>query len=291
MKKSLFALTLAVSFAGAAICATDASAAVVELADGRTIQGEILAGQTTDEGLAVRVFQTGGVVVVDWDLVLPERAKKLRVEYGIDVPDDEQFTDQESANKFYAQDVTFVLDMMTRLNGGDGHFAGAVDTKRTAAGGHSSGFPAVSGAAVVDKRIAALISFDSGVPAIVRREGLGVPVFLFRGEKDSYTDLFFRGKNVHPKGTIYTVDFFRVHRADFYDLVISGTTHSSVYDEYLFAETALERESYIRNHTIIAKYAVAYLDQVLKDIESPLLKEPSVDDPSTTLRVIPSLNP
>jgi len=88
MKKHAFALTLALG----ALVAGTATAAVVELADGRTIQGEILAGQTTDDGLAVRVFSTGGVVVIDWDLVLPERAKAMRVEYGIDVAEDERVT-------------------------------------------------------------------------------------------------------------------------------------------------------------------------------------------------------
>ncbi len=84
LMRAVLALTLV------AVSVTSASAAVVELADGRTIQGEILAGQTSEDFLAVRVFQTGGVVLVKWKLVLPERAKALRVEYGIEVPEDEQ---------------------------------------------------------------------------------------------------------------------------------------------------------------------------------------------------------
>ncbi len=163
-----------------------------------------------------------------------------------------------------------------------------MDIGRVGAVGHSSGFPAVSGAAVTDKRIKALISFDAGVPRIVRREGLDVPILLFRGATDSYTDLFFRGDDVHPKGTIYDVDFFRVHRGGFYDLVISGTTHNSVYDEYLFAETDAERDLSIRNHRIIAAYAAAFLDQVLNGQDSPLLGETAEDNPHTTLRMIPA---
>lgn len=206
-------------------------------------------------------------------------------------PNDQQFADQQSANKFYAEDVMFVLDKISELNQGDGdrRFAGTVDIGRIAAGGHSSGFPAVSGAAVIDNRIKALISFDAGVPKIVRREGLDVPILLFRGATESYTDLFFRGENVHPKGTIYDVDFFRVQRGDFYDLVISGTTHTSVYDEYLFAETDVERDLSIRNHAIIAAYSVAFLDQILKGLDSSLLGETARDKPHTTLRVIPAL--
>jgi hypothetical protein len=205
-------------------------------------------------------------------------------------PNDEQFIDQQSANKFYAEDVMFVLDKIAELNrvDPDGRFTGSVDIERVGAAGHSSGFPAVSGAAVMDKRIKALISFDAGVPKIVRREGLDVPILLFRGETGSYTDLFFRGEDTHPKGTIYDVAFFRVHRGDFYDVVVAGTTHNSVYDEYLFAESDAEREQSIRNHDTFAEYAVAFLDQVLTGQDSPLF-EKGAEDPRATLRVIPAL--
>ncbi|HWS99591.1 MAG TPA: hypothetical protein VN256_04900 [Pyrinomonadaceae bacterium] len=188
-------------------------------------------------------------------------------------PNDLQFPTQEDADRFYAGDVIFVLDQLAQLNKKDdgGRFAGKIDMKRVAAGGHSSGFPAASGAAVRDKRIRGLISFDAGVPSIVRREGLGVPLLLFRAETNSYTDLFFRGEKVHPKGTIYDVDFFRAHRADFYDLVISGTTHASVYDEYLFAEDEQERENSTRNHKIIERFAAEFLGKIFSAKASPLL--------------------
>ncbi len=203
-------------------------------------------------------------------------------------PNDSQFPSQEYANRFYAEDVSFVLDRLSELNRDDPdrRFIGTLDFDRVAAGGHSSGFPAVSGAAVRDRRIKALVSFDAGVPRIVRREGLDQPILLFRADRESYTDLFFRGENMNPKGTIYDVNFFRVHRADFYDLVIAGTTHSSVYDQYLYAESAAERELSIRNHGIIERYAVAFLDQILKGSEAPLLGEEASDSPDATLRVI-----
>ena len=202
-------------------------------------------------------------------------------------PEDSQFPTQESANLFYADDVIFVLDKLSELNMKDpeDRFTGAIDMERISAGGHSSGFPAVSGAAVRDNRIKGLISFDAGVPKIVRREGLDEPILLFRADTASYTDLFFRGKNINPKGTIYDVDFFRVHRADFYDLVISGTTHSSVLDQYIFTEDKKERELSMRNHKIIARYTVAFLAKVLDDTDSSLLNATAIN-PHATLRVI-----
>jgi hypothetical protein len=205
-------------------------------------------------------------------------------------PNDNQFTDQQSANKFYAEDVTFVLDKLAELNrnDGNGRFKEAIDMDRVAAGGHSSGFPAVSGAAVTDTRIRALVSFDAGVPKIVRRVGLDVPILLFRGATASYTDVFFRGQGVHPKGTIYDVDFFRVHRSYFYDLLVVGTTHNSVYDEYLFAETDADREQSIRSHVIFATFTVAYLEQVLRSHGQTRLPEAAIANEDVTLRVIPA---
>ncbi len=201
-------------------------------------------------------------------------------------PMDSQFPNQAYANRFYADDVIFVLDQLDELNKNDpdGRFTGTIDMDRVAAGGHSSGFPAVSGAAVSDERIKALISFDAGVPRIVRQFGLDVPILLFRADSASYTDLFFRGKNVHPKGTIYDVDFFRVHRSDFYDLVISGTTHNSVYDQYLFTEDAADKQLSMRNHKIMDAAASAFLDLVLNGADTLLLDADLA--PYTRLRVI-----
>jgi len=200
---------------------------------------------------------------------------------------DSQFSSQAEANAFYAADVRFVIDRMLVLNDRDpeGPFERSIDPQRIAAGGHSSGFPAASGAAVVDKRIRALISFDAGAPRVVREKGLDVPILLFRADSSSSTDLFFRGPKVHPKGTIYDVSFFRMHRADFYDLVISGTTHNSIYDEYLFAESEEEKTLSVRNHRIIARVASEYLNMVTRNEESKIL---SGDEElaHTVLRVI-----
>ena len=64
-----------------------ASADVVPLADGRILHGELLADRSGDEeGLAVRVYETGGTVLVSWDHVLPEEAKAIRLRFGIDTP-------------------------------------------------------------------------------------------------------------------------------------------------------------------------------------------------------------
>lgn len=69
---------------------TVARAEQIELANGRVLHGEILGGQTTDDGLAVKVFATGGTVMVRWDHVLESRRRQLRLDYGIDIEEEEQ---------------------------------------------------------------------------------------------------------------------------------------------------------------------------------------------------------
>ena len=240
--------------------------------------------RSSSYGTLLSNLASQGYVVVG--LNHPYMGKLALASGEVTEPMDSQFPNQEYANRFYADDVIFALDQLDELNKNDPHgrFTGTIDMDRIAAGGHSSGFPAVSGAAVRDDRIKALISFDAGVPPIVRQFGLDVPILLFRADSASYTDLFFRGENVHPKGTIYDVDFFRVHRSDFYDLVIAGTTHNSVYDEYLFAEDAEDKQLSMRNHKIMGIVASAFLSNVLNGRDTSLLDAELA--PYTRLRVI-----
>ncbi len=205
---------------------------------------------------------------------------------GLTEPNDSQFENQAEANAFYARDVSFVLDRLETLEQAD--LAPAMDLDRVAACGHSSGFPAVSGAAVNDPRIRALVSFDSGVQRIVRDRGLDVPILLVRADQESYTALFFRDEETHPKGTIDDVDFFRVHRAALFDLNIDSTTHNSIYDEYLFAETGLEAKTSLRNHRLVADHVAAFLEQELGNGSSDTLEKRAGESTFVELRKIPA---
>ena len=243
--------------------------------------------RSSSHGTFLSNLASNGYIVVG--LNHPFMGKIALSNLEITEPSDSQFPTQDDANRFYSDDVIFAINQLSNLNEQDpiGRFTGTMDLKRISAGGHSSGFPAASGAAVRDPRIKALVSFDSGVPRAVRDKGLDVPIFLFRAETESYTDLFFRGEHVHPKGTIYDVNFFRVMRADFYDLVISGTTHQSCYDEYLFAEKKEERDISLRNHQLFGMYTAAFLEKALRGVESTLLQDSVSKDP-ISLRFIPA---
>ncbi len=89
--RSLRVLCLA-ALVGVATLAPPAQADVIELADGRILHGKIIDGETNEDGLAVQVFSTGGTITISWDHVLESRRKQLRIDYGIDIPEEEQVT-------------------------------------------------------------------------------------------------------------------------------------------------------------------------------------------------------
>ncbi len=200
---------------------------------------------------------------------------------------DNHFRDQRENEDYHAADVMFVIDRLTDLDE-NGALENALALDQIVAAGHSSGFGTVmSGAAALDPRINALISFDAGVGRSTRELGLAQPLLLFRADSASYTDLFFRGPKVHPKGTIYDVDFFRRYTGIFYDLVVPGTTHGSVEDVYLWAEDAEERASQLHALNVFGTYAIAFLDATLKGEPTPLLHPTEAGEGrAVTLRVI-----
>jgi len=61
---------------------------LIELKNGQILQGDVKEGQTTDEGLAVNVYETGGVVVVKWDHIVASQSRELRLKLGIDLPEE-----------------------------------------------------------------------------------------------------------------------------------------------------------------------------------------------------------
>lgn len=79
-----------VGLAAVSLGAPGARGDMVELVGGRAVHGKILHGQTSEEGLAVELFDTGGVIVVKWEHILPARAKELRESTGVEVAEGEE---------------------------------------------------------------------------------------------------------------------------------------------------------------------------------------------------------
>lgn len=72
----------------AALSGGRAQGELIELTNGQVLQGDIREGQTTEDGLAVNVYDTGGVVVVRWDHIVVSQRKEFRLKLGIDLPDE-----------------------------------------------------------------------------------------------------------------------------------------------------------------------------------------------------------
>jgi hypothetical protein len=72
----------------AALACKHAQGELIELTNGQVLQGDVREGQTTEEGLAVNVYDTGGVVVVRWDHIVASQRKEFRLKLGIDLPDE-----------------------------------------------------------------------------------------------------------------------------------------------------------------------------------------------------------
>ena len=81
-------LLLAIGAGLVTLAATGARAELVELTNGHVMQGKVLDGRTTDDGLALELFDTSGIVIVKWDHIVESRRKALRLEHGIDLPEE-----------------------------------------------------------------------------------------------------------------------------------------------------------------------------------------------------------
>ncbi len=86
MKRAILVLSAALAVSA---LSPGARGDLIELEGGKVLHGKILAGQTTEDGLAVQVYDTGGVVVLKWEHVLKSRAKELRIRYGIELEEEE----------------------------------------------------------------------------------------------------------------------------------------------------------------------------------------------------------
>src|SRR5262245_39398591 len=69
----------------AAALVAPAGAELVNLKGGRFLQGEIL--EAGEQGIRVKVYDTGGIFYLPWDSLLPRDAERIRLERGLDVED------------------------------------------------------------------------------------------------------------------------------------------------------------------------------------------------------------
>lgn len=69
------------------LCA-GAFAEQIELANGGIMQGNVRAAESTDDALALELYETGGVVLVRWDHIEESRRKQIKEDLGFGSPAD-----------------------------------------------------------------------------------------------------------------------------------------------------------------------------------------------------------
>ena len=130
---------------------------------------------------------------------------------------EDQFQSREEIQQYYAKDVQFTIDQITRLDSADpdGIFTGRLGLSRIAAIGHSSGFVAAGTACRLDRRISACVNVDAPKLSAAQLVGLYQPLLWIRLER----------AGPPPQ------EFLRAASSSVYELCIVGAKHSSVEDQ------------------------------------------------------------
>jgi predicted dienelactone hydrolase len=153
--------------------------------------------------------------------------------------------------RIWAQDISFVIDMLDSLNTADGRFRGRLDTNRVGVMGMSMGGIAAGQACISDTRIKACINCDGGLFGDLIDTTLTLPV-MFMGSKRfiGYEETFLGSVT----GDAYTVI---VADADHYDF----TDFTLLHREHILIGT-VDGHRMLR---ILNDYALGFFDSYLKE--------------------------
>ena len=179
--------------------------------------------------------------------------------------------------KLWAEDIGFVLDELEAMNQADGFLAGALDLERAGIMGFSKGGAAAGQFCVTDDRCTAGINLTGFMYGDIVETNLEKPFFFFSEQESWCPDC-------------YVNDLFYKRAAnDAYRMKIQGARHTSFGDYCLYGkllesandtpEIAGERMVTIQN-----VFALAFFDEYLKGLDSPLLDDPSADFPEVVFR-------
>jgi predicted dienelactone hydrolase len=176
--------------------------------------------------------------------------------------------------KTWVADLRFVLDQAEKVNSGEiaSPLAGRLDLTRVGMLGHSTGGGAVVEACAVDARCKAglsmdawLIPYDRAIPAA----GLDKPFFFMQSELWSV-----------PRNPDLQAQLYQNMRAPAYRLTLLGASHYDFSDIPLLTPLAplIGLKGPIdgqRSLALINQFSLAFFDQYLKGISSPLLRDAS----------------
>ena len=187
---------------------------------------------------------------------------------------------------YLAEDISFVLDELERLNDSDpsGRFTGRLDIDRAGALGISLGAVTVGQVCHADPRLKACLMMDAAMPADVVRDGLEQPAMWLTRDADSILLERNRSGGWPDHEIRETLDtqraaFGKSKPGNGFYIEIPGMFHLNYTDAPAWTPLAqaLALSGPIgaqRGHEILAAYTVAFFEHALDGGRPPLLDEP-----------------
>ena len=196
-----------------------------------------------------------------------------------------------------AQDATFVLDTLEHLNGNDpdGLLTGSLDLARVGIFGFSLGGGTAAQTCWLDRRFRAGLDMGGMIAGESAEQGTFAPFFfMFEGMYESIpytkgTDIsgFDHRKQREIEFTRKQFELVKSSLCQFggYWMVIDGLKHRDFCDSPFFSPLRRGSASPAAIARIIGRYALAFFDKHLRDIEQPLLDGPSSGIPEVRFQV------
>ena len=160
--------------------------------------------------------------------------------------------------RFWAQDISFIIDRLDTLKVLEGPFKGKLDLDRIGAMGMSMGGVAAGQACLGNNRIKAGINCDGGLLGDLADTTIAVP-FMFMGSRRfiGYDEVFAK----HMAGDAYTLIIAEADHYDFTDLTLLLREHVMI--------GTVDGARMIK---IVNDYSLAFFDTYLRGKRSDLLQ-------------------
>ncbi len=190
--------------------------------------------------------------------------------------------------KIWEADARFALDQIEGLNRDPGPFESRLDLGRIGAFGWSMGGALAVQLSASDPRIKAAVDHDGQLFGDVRDRGTPRPVLQFHHGQDDALEYPEKDRPTVSE-LLKMVDGWdsttrERSKADWYSVTIARTGHGDFSDLALFYPRDTTQLDAKRGHEIIKDYTLAFFDQYLRGIPSPLLTDAAPRLPEVTFR-------
>lgn len=172
--------------------------------------------------------------------------------------------------RFWAQDISFIIDQLASLNTSQGRFRGKIDLDRIGVMGMSMGGVAAGQACIADERIKAVINCDGGLFGDLVDTTIVTPM-MYMGSKRfiGYDEVFAK----HAAGDAYTLIIPEADHYDFTDVTLFLRDHPMI--------GTIDGSRMIK---IVSDYTLAFFDTYLKGKRSKLLQADYEPYPEASFR-------